>query len=233
MRCAWIIAVAVLMIVTVVRGDELPPASGQPSVELKTAQEKASYGFGYQVGRQFRGQGIAISVEAFLGGLRDALAGRKSAVKEQELFNAMAQHQQASMTQLASANKEKGIAFLTENGKKKDVVTLENGLQYLVLKQGNGPTPKESDRVKTHYQGKLLDGTVFDSTLDLEPATFGLDEVIPGWKFALTRMKVGDKWRIFVPAELAYGVQGAAPDIGPNSVLTFEIELLGIEPPNP
>jgi FKBP-type peptidyl-prolyl cis-trans isomerase FklB len=110
------------------------------------------------------------------------------------------------------------------------VVQLPSGLQYQVLKKGDGPSPKATDRVKTHYHGTLIDGTVFDSSVESgQPVSFGVNEVIPGWTEALQLMKVGDKWRLFIPADLAYGVQGVPPDIGPNSVLIFEIELLGIE----
>jgi hypothetical protein len=134
------------------------------------------------------------------------------------------------LTRLAMKNKADGEAFLKANREKEGVVTLESGLQYQVLQQGNGPSPRPTDRVRTHYHGTLIDGSVFDSSVEQgEPVTFGVTEVIAGWTEALQRMKVGDKWRIFLPSELAYGGQGAGAEIGPNSALIFEIELLGIE----
>jgi FKBP-type peptidyl-prolyl cis-trans isomerase FklB len=211
---------------------ELPAQGGQqePAPKLETVQDKASYGFGYQIGRQFRGQGMTVSVQTLLRGLQDGLGGRKSALADNDLFAAMAEHQRTGMTQLAKRNKEEGEAFLKANLEKKGVVGLESGLQYAVIQQGKGPTPKPTDRVRTHYHGTLIDGTVFDSSVEAgQPATFGVSEVIPGWTEALVRMKVGDKWRLFIPSEMAYGVQGAPPDIGPNSVLIFDIELLSIE----
>ena len=127
-------------------------------------------------------------------------------------------------------SQERVNRFLAENAKREGVKTTESGLQYKVLKSGAGKSPKATDTVKTHYHGTLIDGTVFDSSVQRnEPAVFGVGEVIRGWTEALQRMKVGDKWRLVVPPELAYGPQGAPPDIGPNAVLVFEVELLGIE----
>ncbi|MCH7990113.1 MAG: FKBP-type peptidyl-prolyl cis-trans isomerase [Planctomycetes bacterium] len=130
----------------------------------------------------------------------------------------------------AKAAGKKGKDFLAANKKKKGVVTLKSGLQYLVLKQGTGKKPKATDRVKTHYHGTLIDGTVFDSSVQREmPATFPVNGVIKGWIEALQLMNVGSKWKLFIPSELAYGKRGSPPKIAPDSVLIFEIELLGIE----
>jgi FKBP-type peptidyl-prolyl cis-trans isomerase FklB len=173
---------------------------------------------------------MQVAIQSLLRGLQDGLGGRQPALKDSELFAAMGEHQRSSMTLLANKNKEEGDNFLKANGQKKGVITLESGLQYSVLQQGEGATPKLDDRVRTHYHGTLIDGTVFDSTVESgEPASFGVGEVIPGWTDALRRMKVGDKWRLFIPSEMAYGVQGAPPDIGPNCVLIFDIELLSID----
>lgn len=123
-----------------------------------------------------------------------------------------------------------GEAFLADNAKKDGVKTTASGLQYLVLKSGTGETPKATDKVKVHYHGTLIDGTVFDSSVQRgEPITFPVTGVIPGWVEALQMMKVGDKWKLFIPAKLAYGEQSPTPAIPPNSVLIFEVELLGIE----
>ena len=134
-----------------------------------------------------------------------------------------------SKTELADNNKKEGEKFLAENGKKEGVKTLKSGLQYKVLNKGDGATPKPTDQVTTHYHGTLIDGSVFDSSVERgEPATFGVNQVISGWTEALQLMKVGDKWRLFVPAEMAYGVRGAGAKIGPNATLVFEVELLKI-----
>lgn len=130
----------------------------------------------------------------------------------------------------ANENLEKGIAFLEENKKRPEVITLESGLQYEVLVEGNGPKPQATDRVKIHYHGTLIDGTVFDSSVDRgEPMTHNANGFIAGWNEALLLMPVGSKWKLYVPANLAYGEQGAGENIGPNQALVFEVELLGIE----
>jgi FKBP-type peptidyl-prolyl cis-trans isomerase FklB len=136
----------------------------------------------------------------------------------------------ANQAENASAAGKNGREFLAANKKKKGVVTLKSGLQYQVIKQGTGKTPKATDRVKTHYHGTSIDGTVFDSSVQRKmPATFPVNRVIKGWIEALQLMKVGSKWKLFIPSELAYGRRGSPPKIAPDSVLIFEIELLGIE----
>jgi FKBP-type peptidyl-prolyl cis-trans isomerase FklB len=224
--CNWIV-LGVLVSGSLLQAQELPrPGAG---AKLDTVQDKASYGFGYQIGRTLKGQGLDLSLQTLIRGLQDGLAGEKPALPDQELFGAMQEFQRSMLTRLAMKNKQEGEAFLKANREKEGVVALESGLQYQVLQRGDGPSPRASDRVRTHYHGTLIDGSVFDSSLDGQPVEFGVNEVIPGWTEALQRMKVGDKWRLFIPSELAYGVQGAGADIGPNSVLIFEIELLGIE----
>ena len=131
---------------------------------------------------------------------------------------------------LGEKNKREGEAFLAENKAREGVITLPSGLQYQVLNSGSGPSPKETDRVKAHYIGWLLDGTEFNNSRKQgEPVVFGLDQVIPGWREALQLMKVGDKWKLFVPGELGYGERGMVNIIGPHATLIFEVELLGIE----
>lgn len=130
---------------------------------------------------------------------------------------------------LAKESAQKGIAFLAENATREGVVVLESGLQYEIITQGNGPKPQSTDRIKCHYHGMLIDGKVFDSSVDRgEPASFRLNQVIPGWTEALQLMPVGSKWKLFIPSELAYGERGAGSDIGPNATLIFEVELLEI-----
>ena len=125
---------------------------------------------------------------------------------------------------------EEGKTFLENNGKRPEVVTLESGLQYEIIKEGNGPVPNANNTVKVHYHGTLIDGTVFDSSVRRgEPAAFGVTQVISGWVEALQLMPVGSKWKLFIPSDLAYGAQGAGQHIGPHTTLVFEVELLGIE----
>jgi len=141
-----------------------------------------------------------------------------------------AKNDQSSMNTNVSPTSDAGEAFLADNAKKDGVKSAASGLQYKVLKSGTGDSPKATDTVKVHYQGTLIDGTVFDSSIQRgQPAAFPVNAVIPGWTEALQRMKVGDKWQLFIPARLAYGDRSPAPTIPPNSVLIFEVELLGIE----
>jgi len=215
------------------------PSPQQPQLQKPqlTLQQKVSYGIGLSLGRSLKRDGLEVDPKLVLQGLQDGLAGREPLVSLQELQAAFQQlqaqlqaKQQAALQALAKKNLEEGQRFLENNKKRKGVVTLKSGLQYEVLKSGNGPSPKPTDVVRTHYVGKLIDGTVFDSSVARgEPATFRVDRVIKGWSEALQLMKVGDKWRIYIPADLAYGGRGVPPRIGPNSVLIFDVELLGIE----
>lgn len=203
--------------------------------ELSTPQAKASYAIGLNIGSSMRDDGIMIDEQAFLRGVRDALAKSKPALTDEEADAALRQMQieintrrMERMAALAKTNVEEGEAFLKANAAKPGVVTLASGLQYQILTTGTGPKPTASDTVRTHYRGALLDGTEFDSSGET-PASFPVGEVIPGWTEALQLMPVGSKWRLFVPSILAYGGRGASEDIGPNATLVFEVELLGIE----
>jgi len=201
------------------------------------ALDKASYGIGSNIGRGMKQDGIDINVDALVEGLKDALSGKEPKYTEAQLreaFGIVQRQLQARQMEKAKTagdkNKKEGEAFLAANKKKEGVKSTESGLQYVVLKSGKGPSPKATDSVKTHYHGTLINGKVFDSSVERgEPISFPVNGVIKGWTEALQLMKVGDKWRVFVPSELAYGERGAGADIGPNSVLVFEIELLGIE----
>lgn len=211
---------------------------GEKNVKLETQQDKISYSIGMTVGKNLHKDSIAISPEAFLRGVLDAgldSAARLMTDNEiQETMTAFQKDMQAKAGEraraLAQKNKVEGEAFLAENAKKPGVVTLPSGLQYRVITEGTGKIPQAASTVKTHYKGTLLDGTEFDSSYKRgEPAIFPCHGVIPGWTEALLKMKVGSKWELFVPAELAYGEQGAGGVIPPNATLVFEIELLGIE----
>jgi FKBP-type peptidyl-prolyl cis-trans isomerase len=231
MRILILAALVSISIATLTRAQQAGQAQPAPP-ELKTTQQKASYGIGTSIGANLRRQGFDLDVALFLRGLTDALKGIKPALPEQELREAIQTAQQESMRNLAEGNKQTGQAFLAENKKKAGVVTLPSGLQYEVLDPKDaGASPKATDTVTVHYKGTLLDGRVFDSSYDRkEPATFALNQVIPGWTEALQRMKVKEKWRLFIPSELAYGERPPGGEIGPNSVLVFEVELLSIGP---
>jgi FKBP-type peptidyl-prolyl cis-trans isomerase FklB len=215
------------------------PAAAAPAIDPKEASVIASYGIGMNTGRSIKRDGIDIDLELFLQGIRDGATAAKPKYSEQQIRSAMAMFQremrakQEKRQQSAGEkNKREGQAFLTANKTKEGVKTLPSGLQYQVIRSGNGASPKASDTVKVHYEGKLLDGTVFDSSIKRnEPAVFPVRRVIAGWTEALQLMKTGDKWKLFIPSELAYGAQGAGGEIGPHSVLVFEVELLGIEAP--
>ena len=202
-------------------------------VKLESQKQKASYGVGMNVGKSFKSDLIDLDLEAFMSGFKDGLAGTESAVSAQEMEKAMTELR-ADVTKRSdermAANKKAGEEFLAKNKTAKDVKTLESGVQYIVEKEGTGPMPKASDTVKVHYRGTLIDGTEFDSSYKRGmPAVFPVSGVIRGWTEVLQKMKVGSKWKVFIPSDLAYGDQGQAPVIPPASVLIFEIELLGIE----
>ena len=208
-----------------------------PAPLLKTQQEKVSYGIGVSVARSFKPQGIEVDAEALVKGLRDALAGGKLLMTENEFqatmstFQAELRQKQTQGTKTASAeNKKEGAAFLARNKTKQGVVTLPSGLQYKILKAGNGKKPSGSDTVECNYRGTLINGTEFDSSYRRgQAASFPVAGVIPGWTEALKLMPVGSKWQLFIPSQLAYGTRGAGRDIGPDATLIFEVELLAIK----
>ncbi len=223
---------------------EVLPGQPVPAAEIKTDKQKLSYGIGLQTGMQLkRGLGEEVDAQAFLRGVTDAITGGKLAVSEADLEKVMKEFQEKMMKRqmdtvkadpkwqaAATKNKKDGEAFLAANKSKEGVKTLPSGLQYKVLKSGSGATPGLADSVVAHYHGTLVDGTVFDSSVDRgEPATFPVRGVIPGWTEALQLMKVGDKWQLFLPAELAYGERSPSEKIGPNSALVFEVELKDVK----
>ena len=201
---------------------------------LSNQKEKASYGVGMNVGKSFKSDLIELDVDAFFRGFKDALASAKPAFTEAELEQAMTALR-ADVTRKSeermNINKKAGEDFLAKNKEdKKNVTTEPSGLQYTVIKEGNGPMPKATDTVTVHYRGTLVDGTEFDSSYKAnKPASFPVNQVIKGWTEVLQKMKVGSKWKVFIPSDLGYGEQGQPPVIPPASVLIFEIELLGIE----
>lgn len=213
----------------------LPAQDEKPKLESEI--EKVSYLIGRNIGETIREDELGLNVDNLVAGLREALGGKEGQIADadaEKIMAAFGQKMQAAAAAKAEeqskSNAEDGKKFLEENKKREGVKVTESGLQYEVLKEGKGAKPAASDRVSVHYHGTLLDGTVFDSSVDRgEPTTFGVGEVIPGWVEGLQLMPVGSKWKLFIPAALAYGERGAGGAIGPNSTLVFEVELLGIE----
>ena len=205
---------------------------------LNTDKQKFSYALGMRMGTNLKKQNVPIDPAILERGLKDALAGGKTLMTEQEMQSSLMQvqsdlrkKQEEKMAAEGAANKKQGEEFLTENKAKPGVVTLPSGLQYKVLKEGDGPKPTASDSVECNYRGTLIDGKEFDSsTKHGGPATFPVNGVIKGWTEALQLMPVGSKWQLFVPADLAYGDRAMGPDIEPDSTLIFEVELLSIKP---
>jgi len=208
------------------------PSAG--SAALETNDQKASYGIGMNVGSQIAAARDRIDRAAFLRGIEDGLQGNDPAIPESEMeailqtFGSEIETAAAEeRTREGEANLAEGQAFLTQNGLKDGVVTTETGLQYEVLRAGDGARPGPQSTVRLHYRGTLVDGSEFDSSYGGEPATFNAGGLIPGFSEALQLMPVGSHWRITIPANIAYGAGGSGP-IGPNETLVFEIELLGI-----
>jgi len=214
--------------------------------DLKTEDDKVSYSLGFSMGSNFKKDDLKMNLEMFQKGMKDGFTGGKQILNEEEIKETMMAFQQKMRAKKQAeymkkmeerknqgeANKEKGEKFLEENKTKEGVVTLESGLQYKILKKGTGASPKATDTVKCNYKGTTIAGKEFDSSYKRgEPATFALNRVIKGWTEGLQLMKEGGKWQFFIPSELAYGERGAGQNIGPNEVLIFEIELLGIEKP--
>jgi len=227
---------------------EQVPAGGAPKAVpgLASDKQKFSYGVGLSIGGDMRGQLLTpddLDLQALFRGLSDALADGKPALARDELKTAMSDYQAKLGPQMqermkaagdkakaaGDKNLKEGQAYLAANKTKEGVKTTASGLQYKVVKSGNGATPAMGDRATVHYKGTLLDGTVFDSSYGGQPATFEVGKVIKGWNEALQLMKVGDKWQLFIPTELAYADQPPAAEIPPNAVLLFEVELLGTE----
>jgi FKBP-type peptidyl-prolyl cis-trans isomerase FklB len=213
----------------------------QDKAQLKDQKDKASYSIGYDIGETFKKQNVDLNPDALFGGLKDALAGKEASLSKEErektlqaFQKEMMEKQMAASKEAATKNAAEGEKFLTENKKKDGVKTTASGLQYKVLKEGSGASPKETDTVVTNYKGTLLDGTEFDSSYKRnEPASFPVNRVIKGWTEALQLMKPGAKYQLFIPSALAYGERGAGQLIGPNATLIFEVELLSIKAPEP
>jgi FKBP-type peptidyl-prolyl cis-trans isomerase FklB len=209
---------------------------GAEGLELKDQKDKESYSLGYQFGQSLKHQGLAINLEVYTAGIRDALGGAKPQLSQEEVNKTVSEIQsrvmaarQKEMQELADKNLSEGKAFLEANGKKEGVKTLSSGLQYKVLTEGSGKTPKATDEVTVNYRGTLIDGTEFDSSYGRgKPLTVKVNGVIRGWSEALQLMKAGSKWQLFIPPDLAYGERGMGR-IPPNSTLIFEVELISVK----
>ena len=210
-------------------------AWAQTETKPETMQQKAAYAIGINFINSLKMQGITLDEPSLLRGIQDALKGQLvlSHAEMQSALDEFKQQliiqQQLAQKTLLKKNQQEGEAFLSANKTKEGVVTLPSGLQYRIIKKGSGPSPKLTDKVTTHYRGTLIDGTEFDSSYSRnQPATFPVNGVIPGWTEALQLMHKGDKWQLFIPAELAYGNRAVGDKIKPGSTLIFEIELLDI-----
>jgi FKBP-type peptidyl-prolyl cis-trans isomerase len=212
-------------------------AKSTATTALKTPKDKFSYALGMNLGASLHKQSVDVDPNMVAQGLRAALAGGKTLLTQEEaqaalmeVQNELRKKQQEKMQVAGEANKKEGEAFLASNKAKEGVVTLPSGLEYKILKEGNGPKPTASDSVVCNYRGTLINGTEFDSSYKRgQPATFPVNGVIKGWTEALQLMPVGSKWQLFVPSSLAYAERGAGGDIGPNATLIFEVELLSIQ----
>jgi len=213
-------------------------------MELKTETDKISYAIGVDIGRNITNRQVEINPDALAAGLKTVVSAAKPLLTEEELKEAMnalqntmkakmadrMKAQQAEQKESGDKNKKAGEAFLAENKKKEGVKTTASGLQYQIMTEGKGPKPGSNDTVRVHYRGTLIDGKEFDSSYKRgEPSEFPVTGVIKGWTEALLMMPVGSKWQLVIPSDLAYGERGAGRDIGPNSVLKFDVELVGIK----
>ncbi len=212
-------------------------ALADKKADFKSEDAQAAYIMGHQTGANFKRNGVELDVDAFMKGVKAGAAGKDSPFsaadnkKVMESFQKkVAAKRDEIMAEQSKVNSEKGKKFLEKKKKEKGVKTTKSGLQYKIIKEGKGKKPTASDTVTTHYKGTLIDGKVFDSSYDRgEPATFPVGGVIKGWTEALQLMPVGSKWELYIPSELAYGKRGAGADIGPDSTLVFEVELLSIK----
>lgn len=204
---------------------------------LSTQEQRISYGMGVGLGERMAQESFSIDVDAFAAGVKHVLEEQDRLMTQEEIMAEMQSFQQKLMEEQKVAqeaaslkNKTEGEAFLAENSKKDGVITLESGLQYSVIEEGDGAKPKATDTVEVHYSGTLLDGTEFDSSYKRgTPVSFPVNGVIPGWTEALQLMPAGSKWKLYIPSDLAYGAGGTGGPIGPNATLLFDVKLISIQ----
>lgn len=244
----YLLPLALVSVVALQACNQKPPAPAAveeaakaPAADtaLTTPEQRLSYGIAYGLGLRMKADGVPLDAAAFGVGLTDSLEGKEARMTQEEIsaemeaFQEKAQAERAAAQEaLGKANLEAATKFLAENAAKAGVVTTASGLQYEILTEGKGPKPTADDTVEVHYRGTLVDGTEFDSSYSRgETVTFGVGQVIPGWTEALQLMPVGSKWKLAIPADLAYGAGGAGNVIGPNAALVFEVELISIPEP--
>jgi FKBP-type peptidyl-prolyl cis-trans isomerase len=241
----YILPLALVSVATLQACNQKPPASepaapaeaaAPASVSLTTSEQRLSYGIGYSMGQRMVADSIPLESSAFTAGVTDSLEGADPRLTEEEIQKEMQAYQekaqaeqQAAQAALGEANVALAEAFLAENAGKEGVIVTDSGLQYEIITVGEGEMPGPDDTVEVHYAGTLIDGTEFDSSYSRgETVSFGVSQVIPGWTEALQLMPTGSKWKLAIPAELAYGPGGAGQVIGPNAALLFEVELIGV-----
>jgi FKBP-type peptidyl-prolyl cis-trans isomerase FklB len=225
--------IAVALVLSIFGSTVMAQKKGTP----KTKKEKISYSIGVNIGKNMKTQGMNLDQGLLTQGIRDGLNSSKTAMSDKDMEATMTDFQQEMMGKMQAKQKvvgekntKEGESFLAANKKKEGVVTLPSGLQYKILKSGDGPKPTKDQTVKCNYRGTLIDGTEFDSSYKRgEPTEFPVGQVIKGWTEALQLMPVGSKWQLFIPSDLAYGPNGAGQMIGPNATLIFEIELISIK----
>jgi len=235
MKKTTIIAAAVLATAgsTLAQDDKKP----EPATAPEATPANVSYAYGTVIARQLKQMGLQVDTTELVKGMSDTLEGKEPRLTQAQAQKVLMAFQEQAMKEKEAGaatasvkNKEEGTAFLAKNGKREGVTTTKSGLQYEVLKKGDGAKPAATDTVKVHYHGTLLNGTVFDSSVERgEPTTFPLNGVIPGWTEGVQLMNVGSKFKFAIPSDLAYGDRGAGGDIGPGATLIFEVELLAIE----
>ena len=225
MKIKTILPLIIAALVVPVRADDKPT--------LKDDKDKGAYSIGVNIGKSLKRDGMDINLDALIAGLKDSFTGaalQLTPEQQQEALAALQKTMADMRVQAGEKSKKAGEDFLAANKKKDGVKTLPDGLQYKVITEGKGEQPKADSQVTVNYRGTLIDGTEFDSSYKRgEPTTFGVNQVIKGWGEALPLMKTGSKWQIFIPADLAYGENGAGSTIPPNSVLIFEVELVGVK----
>lgn len=229
MRLAFVMVLGILLLAF--------QAGAEEQMSLTSKKDKLSYGIGADIAKNLKGQAIDVDPDIVLRGMKDVLSGGKTLMSEEEIRQTLTELRQEMMAKQAQEtkkigekNKKDGDAFLEENKKKEGVKTLPSGLQYKVITEGTGKSPKATDTVTVNYRGTLIDGSEFDSSYKRgQPATFPVNGVIPGWTEALQLMKEGAKWQLFIPPGLAYGEKGAGNVIGPNATLIFEVELISVK----
>jgi len=227
---------AVVALASALAGCGAPTEEPKQEVVLETTDARLSYGIGLRMGQRMSADGMTVDIAAYAAGLEDAMTGAEAQLTDEEINTEMSAFQErrqaeaeAERVALAQTNLEAGRAYMEEMSAREEVQTTESGLQYIVVEPGEGENPVAEDSVEVHYEGRLIDGTVFDSSFERgQTVTFGLTQVIAGWTEGLQLMKPGAKYKFIIPPELGYGEGGAGQMIGPNATLLFDVELIAV-----